>query len=419
MSGPETKIKQSSGLGRYAPDLLWNLGYLGFYVLLDWVSYVEPYGNLDITPWNPPPGLSLAFLLLRGLRFSPLLYLAALLSDLVVRGFAAPLVPTLLADLLVAGGYSLAAWLLVRVFRISPRLNSIKDVLTLLGLQIPTALAVAAGYVAIYYWAGTIPGEDVGMTTLRFWIGDMIGVAIFAPLFLSLVHGSCGDRAPHATPWVNLLQGLSILLALWIVFGGDLSQHPTLYYPLFMPLVWVGAWHGMRGVTVALFATQIVMIVAIEEAHLNAETLTEVQFFLLALALTSLLLGAIASERRRDRAALHDSQARLQTIVSVTPEGVLILDAAGRVESLNPAFENLCGRRPEDLIGQEAAALFPELAAYFENGGETQLRRPDGSTVRVALSIGRAELSDGRLQVVSLHDMSKHTSPSMGEVDRR
>lgn len=408
MSGPVKNGKKRGDVRRFGEDVLWAAGYLGFYVLLDWISYVEPYGNLDITPWNPPPGLSLAFLLLRGLRFSPLLYLAALLSDGVVRGFAAPLGPTLLADLLVAGGYTAAAWLLIRVFRISPRLTGLKDVLTLLGLQIPTALVVAAGYIAIYHWAGVIPTDDMGIATLRFWIGDMIGVSIFAPLFLSLGQALPPHQAPRSSPWINLLQGLSILLALWIVFGGDLAQHPTLYYPLFMPLVWVGAWHGLRGVTVALFATQIGMIVAIEEAHLTAETLTEVQFFLLALTLTSLLLGSIASERRRDQLALQDSRARLQTIVAVVPEGVLILDAAGRIESLNPAFERLSGRRASDLAGREAAVLFPELAVLLADGGETQLRRPDGTAVQVALSIGRAVLSAGGLQVLSFHDLSHH-----------
>jgi PAS domain-containing protein len=410
MSEPVTKKKLQAGVTRFGPNVLWSVGYLGLYVFLDWISYVAPYGDLDITPWNPPPGLSLAFLLIKGLRFSPLLYPAAVLADWLVRGFAAPIGPTLLADGVVAGGYALAAWALVRVFRISPRLSSLKDVLTLLGVQVPTALVVAAGYVAVYRWAGSVPVEDVGMATLRFWIGDMIGVAIFAPLFLSLSVASSDDRQPRATPWINLLQGLSIVLALWIVFGGDLAQHPTLYYPLFMPLVWVGAWHGLRGVTVALFATQIVMIVAIEEAHLTAETLTEVQFFLLALTLTSLLLGAIASERRRDRAALHDSQARLQAIVEVTPEGILILDADDHIESVNPAFERLCCRGQADLIGQKATSLFPELTAFLHDGGETFLRRPDGQAVRVALSIGRAKLSDACLQVVTLHDMSRHGS---------
>ena len=345
---------------RLGVNVLWAVGYVVAYVLLDWISYIHPYGSLDITPWNPPPGLSLAFLLTRGLRWWPLLYVASLLADVVVRGFAAPLGPTLAADLVVAGGYAAAAWLLVRIVRIDPSLTSLRDVMVLLGLQIPTALVVAGGYVAIYHWAGVIPGEDVGLTTMRFWIGDMIGVAIFAPLFLTLGQGTLpASLRARPSPWINILQGLSILLALWIVFGGDLAQHPALYYPLFMPLVWVGAWHGLQGVTVALFATQIGMVVAIAEAKLDAESLTEVQFFLLALSLTSLLLGAIVTERRRVKAELKDSQTRLEAIVEVAPEGVLTLDDGGRIESVNPAFARLAGRRRSELIGRNVADLFP------------------------------------------------------------
>lgn len=405
MAGRVTSGRDPSGLRRIGVDVLWAAGYLAAYVLLDWISYIEPYGVLDITPWNPPPGLSLAFLLVRGLRFAPLLYVAALLSDLVVRGFAAPLVPTLIADLIVAIGYSSQAWLLLRVFRISKRLATLKDVLTLLGLQLPTALAVSAGFVAVYHWGGAIPVEDIGVTMLRFWIGDMIGVAIFAPLFLSLGQPLATAEAPRSSPWITLLQGVSILLALWIVFGGNLAQNPTLYYPLFMPLVWVGAWHGLRGVTVALFATQVGMIVAIEEAHLAADTLTEVQFFLLALSLTSLLLGSIATERRRDRADLKDARTRMEAIVAVVPEGLLTLDETGLIESANPSFERLSGRVAGELLGRKAADLFPELADCLASGGRASLRRADGTQVPIALSVGRAALRRGGFKVVSLREL--------------
>lgn len=30
-----------------------GLGYVAAYPLLDWLSYVEPFEGLDITPWNP------------------------------------------------------------------------------------------------------------------------------------------------------------------------------------------------------------------------------------------------------------------------------------------------------------------------------------------------------------------------------
>jgi two-component system sensor kinase FixL len=57
------------------------LAYLVGFVFLDWVSYVYPYARLNITPWNPPTGLSFALILLLGTDFLPWLFVAPVLAD--------------------------------------------------------------------------------------------------------------------------------------------------------------------------------------------------------------------------------------------------------------------------------------------------------------------------------------------------
>ena len=387
-------------------DLIWVLGYLALYVLLDWLSWIQPYNGLDITPWNPPPGLTLALLLRRGLKFAPLPYLAAILSDGVTRHFSGPLGPTLLADMVEASGYVVAAWSLKKLWPINPNLTSLTDLNRLLAVTLGASLLTASGFIGVYDLAGAISPGDVGLCWLRFWIGDMIGVAIFAPLFLTF-----GSRQPaalkgRASLSVSIAQGVCVLLALWSVFGGDLAQHPQLYYPLFLPLVWIGAWHGLQGVTVALFATQIGMIVAIEEAHLNTETVTEVQFFLLALTLTCLLLGGFVTDRRRSRHQLNDSELRLKAVVDIASDGVLTLDEAKRVESVNLAFEWLCGRKGAELIGQPVQDLFPDLARCLRQwGGRARLERPDGNGMMVEVVMGEATLSDRKITVASVRSV--------------
>ena len=58
-----------------------GLIYLAAYAVLDWVSFIEPYAQLGITPWNPGTGLSFALLLLFGLRMIRFLLISPLLAD--------------------------------------------------------------------------------------------------------------------------------------------------------------------------------------------------------------------------------------------------------------------------------------------------------------------------------------------------
>jgi hypothetical protein len=78
------------------------VGYVAAYIALDWVSLIDPIGAFAITPWNPSPGLSLALLLRFGVRRGPWLFVAAFLSEIVLRGGATPLPIVAAAALLVA-----------------------------------------------------------------------------------------------------------------------------------------------------------------------------------------------------------------------------------------------------------------------------------------------------------------------------
>src|SRR5919109_940260 len=59
--------------------------YLALYVLLDWISFIDPFAAYGITPWNPPTGLSFVLVLLFGQRMIPFLFVAPFLADVLVR----------------------------------------------------------------------------------------------------------------------------------------------------------------------------------------------------------------------------------------------------------------------------------------------------------------------------------------------
>ena len=88
------------------PHYVLALGFLGFYVLLDWISFIQPFAPFGITPWNPPTGLSFILVLLFGQRFIPLLFVAPLLADLLVRQLPLPWSVEIATSLIIGGGYA-------------------------------------------------------------------------------------------------------------------------------------------------------------------------------------------------------------------------------------------------------------------------------------------------------------------------
>jgi two-component system sensor kinase FixL len=292
------------------------LSYLGAYVVADWVSYLYPLAPFAITPWNPPPGLSLALLLLCGLRYAPAVLVAVLTADAVVRDVPGPPWAMLASALVIAGGYSAVAALLLRALRIDPGLKSLRDLSWLLACVAAGTALIACAYVGVYVLAGQIARSQAADHALRFWIGDMIGVVVTTPLVLVVV-----ARRPIGRSWEVAAQAGAIVLALALVFGVGYPVASPLFYLLFLPLVWIAMRHGFRGAAYAAFATQIGLIAAARVTGHSASSVLEMQFLMLALAVTSLLLGMAVSERREAVERLSEKQEDLARTLRLAAAG--------------------------------------------------------------------------------------------------
>ena len=121
--------------------------------------------------------------------------------------------------------------------------------------------------------------------------------------------------------------------------------------------------------------------------------------------------NAMASQVQQANASLHESEARLRTILETAPEGVVTTDASGTIESVNRAAERLFDRRREDLIGQPAAQLLSDGADPdpFREPGERELlaRRTGGDTVSIQLSTGEARLGERSVYTSFVRDISE------------
>jgi PAS domain S-box-containing protein len=379
--------------------------YVATYVALDWVSYIHPLGPFAITPWNPPPGLSLALLLAFGLRFTPALFVAALAAEIIVRGLPTGFGYAVLSSAVLTAGYGGLAWLLVRSLAMDVRLRSVRDVALLVSAVAGVTIVVAASYVGIYVQAGAIAAGAFFDSVLQFWVGDAIGILVTAPVLLQWLSG----RARWSRPtWEIAAQGLAVIAALLIVFGGNPAHAAKFFYVLFVPLIWIAVRHGVGGAASALLAMQVGIIVAVQIEGYASATLLEFQLFMLALAITGLVLGVVVSERGRARDALARREAELASVFLTAPDGIVVLDEAGRITDVNEAARSMFGIGAAPLAGIAVRDLIPALdidAAPLHNL-ELAVRTAGGATLPVEVALGRARIGERKLYVCVLRDIA-------------
>jgi PAS domain S-box-containing protein len=129
-----------------------------------------------------------------------------------------------------------------------------------------------------------------------------------------------------------------------------------------------------------------------------------------------------------DRVALEHrlraSEARWRAIIDSAVDGIVVIDAHGRIEAFNPAAEGLFGYTENELLGQNVNVLMPSpyheehdtyLARYLATGRAkiigtgrevTGLRR-DGTTFPLHLSVGELTVEGDRKFTGILHDLTR------------
>jgi PAS domain S-box-containing protein len=129
------------------------------------------------------------------------------------------------------------------------------------------------------------------------------------------------------------------------------------------------------------------------------------------------------TERMRLDAELRASEARWRSIVDCAVDGIIVIDAHGRIESFNPAAERLFGYAERDVTGRNVNMLMPSpyhdehdmyLARHLATGvqhiigtgREVAGLRRDGTTFPLHLAVGKMTVGGDHKFIGMLHDLT-------------
>lgn len=372
--------------------------YVAGYVVLDWASYVEPFGSFGITPWNPHTGLSVSLILLLGRGYLPLLVVAPLVADAVVRSMPAPWSIEVLLALAVGSGYGAAAYSLMRSqssFDIT--LPSARDVFLLVSVATTSAAAVAVCYVTILAGGGLIAWADFWQAAVRLWIGDVIGIVVVTPFLLIIARSDHVSRPDGET----IFQVLAILACLWLIRGSTAALELHIFYLLFLPVVWIALRHGLEGAVAGLVLAQLGLMLAIGVLARSDVDITTYQAMMLVLALTGLTVGIAVSERRRAEIQLRqqqEAQSRIARLGSISELSAALAHEISQPLSAAATYSRLA----IEMLEAENASAQTALDPLVKCSRQVQRAADVVRRLREFIQLGRSELAP--VKVAQLFD---------------
>jgi two-component system sensor kinase FixL len=400
-------MTRTHGLSSILRNGSFGLGYVLAYVVLDAFSYVQPLLKLGITPWNPDAGLTLAFLLLRGWRQAPWTAVAALSAEFWVRSAPAPWLALICASVIIAGGYGALAFGLTRR-GIDHLLASCRAALEFSTGAALMALAVSAGYAMTFLAAGVLPIGSAADAIARNWVGDLNGILTLTPLLLA------APLAPRALTVLRThrvliaSQGATLAALMLLLFRVRPMGDLPLAYVVFAPVIWITLTWGVMGASAATLFIQISLI-ASAAPHLSGSSLVEIQYLLVTLALTALLLGAVFAERASALARVATGEAEQRALLAAAPDAVLAANPGGRITTANLAAQQLFGAADTAILGTSLVQWLPELDLRDAlERRRLRGRRADGETFSAEIACVRLVPPARPGYLLIARDMSQH-----------
>ena len=260
------------------------------------------------------------------------------------------------------------------------RVESVVDIYRLLIAALVASTAGAAvGMLGLLAAGGAATGEAAMVWVVR----SVTAVVVIALPMLAARSWYRGSMTRRRTSPMEVAALFVVTFALqWLVFGPD-QPLPLVFLP-FALLFWSATRMStpVAGLHGAVLACSTLALVSLgwggpikDIADALAQALTVQAFMMLATGLALLVSAAIceqdalsrtlsASERhaREQATSLTEAKAKAERLLADSPNGVAVLDLAGRVRQANTALAAMVGLSPTDLVGRSFPGLSPAHA---------------------------------------------------------
>jgi len=265
------------------------------------------FDNHNVTSVWPPTGIAVASLVLLGRRVWPGIAVGALVANLTNHAGLGASIGIMIGNTLAP---VTAAWLL-ELFGFEPALERLRDVIVLVAAGgLASMLLSATGGATTLAATGHLSRSGYGMSWLVWWVGDALGVVLFAPPILTVLAPGRDFAVFRSQPAETAALFASTGLASWLVF----TTHIPLAHLLFPLAIWAALRFLSQG---AALATLEIAVIAISETVAGhgpfsmmsrTTNLLSLQSFNGTVALTGLSLAALTFERRRAAIALESER---------------------------------------------------------------------------------------------------------------
>ncbi len=252
------------------------------------------------TPIWPAAGLAIGFLLLWGRSRWFGVSLGAMLTNTILVNniilIVAPAIGT-------AIGALISITLILRLARTNYPFAQVKDVV-IFSVCILFTGTIFQSLVGpfIVCLSGYQPWNEYTQIALGWWVGDAVGILVFAPLILTLA-----KKTPNfeVKSWLNR-EMLVTIIFLCIVSYFTLIQPQHLEYLLLPPLFWSAFRFGAKITTVLVAIISTVAAVATSyelgvfyDAALNTNSIVLLQLFMGVISVTTMVMLAIVTENHQ------------------------------------------------------------------------------------------------------------------------